>query len=221
MAYKQNNIQIPFNGIACNENETLAPVLLYGSMEQLLLSRGLNYDNVRTWHFKYASEPVPVAFIQVDKNQLDVTVKCFNHDVNTYLSRHKDNKEVSLDEILEKLESDDESAVDPTGTTKYDDTYKYLSLVADLIDGLTAIDQKSAAIIKFILCGYTNKDLLHLGSPDEQECFTSELLGLNFNEEEISILRRESCKKKTQQYDDFKKARAAANEFISGNIISR
>lgn len=140
--FKSYTEQVSFNNIPCNEGETLAPVVAAGEMKEMLKLKGLDPKNVRSWKFPHAKKVVPVAFIQVRIDEMENAVKYFNKQVNTYLNgeRNPFYGMLSIEEMLEKQDDDDENGFDPTAVCTAEEDRYALFLLDDLVDHLNSIN---------------------------------------------------------------------------------
>ena len=140
--FKSYTEQVSFNNIPCNEGETLAPVVAVGEMKEMLKLRGLDPKNIRSWKFPHAKKVVPVAFIQVRIDEMENAVKYFNKQVNTYLNgeRNPFDGMISIEEMLEKQDNDNEKGFDPTAVCTAEEDRYALLLLDDLVDHLNSIN---------------------------------------------------------------------------------
>jgi|GEM_PF-484439 len=161
--YRNFDNRTPFNGIPCRENETLAPVVIDDDFRDYLKALGLNWDNAETWHFPRCGEGVPVAFIQIKKNELDQAMKFFNDQVSRYLKRFQKNEWsefASIEDMLEAAEDDDRKGYDPTGTTAEEDNFMLEMTFNSLLDDLNKLDPNYAHIITMLRDGAKKSEIL-------------------------------------------------------------
>ena len=160
--YKDFSNRKSFNNTPCASDEVLVPVVINVEMYVTLKSSGLDRNNIETWHFPHANEPIPVAFIPCKRDKKDASMKWFNHEVERYL-KHLDDKvseDLSLDKFLEDIDSDDESSFDPTGTTEAEDTAALMYTFQLLLEQLALLDSKYAHIIQLLSEGFTRKEII-------------------------------------------------------------
>ena len=185
--YKDFSNRKPFNNIPCTSDEVLVPVVLNAEMSVTLKAAGLDRNNIETWHFPHASEPIPVAFVPCNCDKKETCMKWFNHEIECYL-KHLDDKtseDLSLDKFMEDINNDDEGSFDPTATTEAEDAAALMYTFQLLLDQLAALDPKYAHIIQLLAEGFSKKEIIE---------------NLDFN------------KGKSQAYDYIKKAQSAAKE---------
>lgn len=185
--YKDFSNRKPFNNIPCTSDEVLIPVVLNTEMSVTLKAAGLDRNNIETWHFPHASEPVPVAFIPCNCDKKDACMKWFNHEVECYL-KHLDDKtsdDLSLDKFMEDIDDEDDPGFDPTGTTEAEDAAALMYTFNLLLDQLAELDPNYARIIQLLADGFSRKEII----------------------ENVKL-----GKGKSQAYDYIKKAQAAAKE---------
>ena len=91
-------------------------------------------------------------------------MKEFFRDVKRYITDNAEDSSggASLDEIMEKVYLEDESAWDPTGTTYYDDLQLGLSVIEMLIDDVAAKNPVMGQIIRLLSEGYNKKEILEI-----------------------------------------------------------
>lgn len=155
--------QTSFNGVPCEENEVLLPVVLSEDMVETLKCSGFNRKYARTWKFNGAKRKVPVAFIPWSKELEEEGIKLFYEQVSDYLKRFDyDKNVVSLDEILDSIKDEDKFSIDPTGTRKYDETERYKYALAYLLKRLEEIDPTYADYIFWKEKGYNKKEVLEI-----------------------------------------------------------
>ena len=149
--YKDFSNRKPFNNIPCTSDEVLVPVVLNTEMSVTLKAAGLDRNNIETWHFPHASEPVPVAF-----------VPCNCDKVEHYL-KHLDDKtseDLSLDKFMEDIDDEDDPGFDPTGTTEAEDAAALMYTFNLLLDQLTEVDPNYARIIQLLAEGFSRKEII-------------------------------------------------------------
>ena len=91
-------------------------------------------------------------------------MKEFFKDIKRYITDNAEDSsgDASLDEIMEKVYLEDESAWDPTGTTYYDDLQLGLSVIEMLIDDVAAKNPVMGQIIRLLSEGYQKKEILEM-----------------------------------------------------------
>ena len=189
--YRDFSNRTSFNGSPCRPNQELVPVVLNKEKRRALEKDGLKEEYLETWTF--GTKKVPVAFMSVIKGQKEEYFEeIFNKDVKRFITKNAEDLSglPSLDEILNKVNDEDESAWDPTGTTYYDDLQIGLSVIKMLIDDVAAKNPDMGKIIRLLADGYQKKEIL-------------EIVKLN--------------KGKTQGYDFIKKAQSLAKEIYLNN----
>lgn len=150
-----------FNDLKLKLNEVTVPVVLTEDMKEILMPLGLNKENIRYWKFPYASKKVPIVFMGVETNKEDLCRKYFNDTVSDYLKQHKrDEKLLSLDEMLDSEFDDNKKGIDPTGNNESNETIFYELLYNELINKLNTIDPKMAICIDMIIKGFKTKEIL-------------------------------------------------------------
>lgn len=163
--YRDFSNRIPFNGVACREDEVLAPVVVDDDYRDYLKELGLNWSNVETWHFPHSKEGVPVAFIPVKQDEFESTMKYFNGQVDRFLKRFTKTKwdELeSIDEMLEAASDDDRKGFDPTGTTANEDSAFLDMIFKMLIEELNDLDENYGRIIELLADGYDKGEILDI-----------------------------------------------------------
>jgi len=161
--YRDFSNRSPFNGIPCRENESLAPVVIDDDFRDYLKELGLVWDNAETWHFPRCSEGVPVAFVQVKKNELNQAIKLFNDQVSRYLKRFQKDKWsefASIDGMLEAAQDDELQGHDPTGTTKNEDNFMLEIAFNSLLEVLNKLNPNYARIIQMLRNGSKKVEIL-------------------------------------------------------------
>ena len=161
--YRNFENRKPFNNIPCREDETLAPVVIDNDFRDYFKELGLNWDNAETWHFPRCGEGVPVAFIQIKKNELDQAIKFFNNQVSHYLKRfQKDewSEFASIEEMLEAAEDDDRKSYDPTGSTANEDAAELEMTFHSLLEDLERLDPTYARIIRMLHDGFKKGEIM-------------------------------------------------------------
>jgi hypothetical protein len=172
--YRDFNNRSPFNGIPCRENETLAPVVIDDDFRDYLKELGLNWSNSETWHFPRCGEGVPVAFVQIKKNELEHAMKLFNNQVSRFLKRFQKDEWSEFDSIENMLEAAgdyDRKGYDPTGTTEEDDNYMLEMAFTSLLEDLNKLDPTYARIIQMLRDGAKKGEILaevNLGTEKSQ-----------------------------------------------------
>ena len=160
--YKDFSNRKSFNNIPCTSDEVLVPVVLNAEMSVTLKAAGLDRNNIETWHFPHASEPVPVAFVPCNCDKKEACMKWFNHEVECYL-KHLDDKtseDLSLDKFMEDINNDDEGSFDPTATTEAEDAAALMYTFQLLLDQLAALDPKYAHVIQLLAEGFSKKEII-------------------------------------------------------------
>ncbi len=177
----------PFNNIPCTSDEVLVPVVLNAEMSVTLKAAGLDKNNIETWHFPHASEPVPVAFVPCNCDKKEACMKWFNHEVECYLKHLEDktSEVLSLDKFMEGIDDEDDPGFDPTGTTEAEDTAALMYTFQLLLDQLAALYPKYANIIQLLAEGFSKREII----------------------DKVDFSRG-----KSQAYDYIKKAQATAKE---------
>ena len=189
--YRDFGNRTSYNGSPCRPDYELVPVVLNEEKRRALEKDGLKEEYLETWTF--GTKKVPVAFMSVIKGQKEEYFEeIFNKDVKRFIKNNAEDLSglPSLDEILNKVNDEDESAWDPTGTTYYDDLLLGLSVIKMLIDDVAAKNPDMGKIIRLLADGYQKKEIL-------------EIVKLN--------------KGKTQGYDFIKKAQSLAKEIYLNN----
>lgn len=162
--------QTSFNGVPCEENEVLLPVVLSEDMVETLKCSGFNKKYAKTWKFRGVKKKVPVAFVPWAKELEEEGIKLFYEQVSDYLKRFDyDKNVVSLDE-LEESEKEDDSLnkkrkrfkKDPLGTRKFDEAEIYKYALAYLLKRLEEIDPTYAEYIFWKEQGYNKKEVLEI-----------------------------------------------------------
>ena len=159
--YRDFGNRTSFNGRPCSPDQELVPVVLSNEMRRVLMKKSFNEANAESWTI--GKTEVPVAFIPIDKgNKKEYFKEIFNRDVKRFITDNVDDLSglASLDEILDKVNDDDESAWDPTGTTHYDDLQLGLSVIKMLIDDVAAKNPDMGKIIRLLADGYQKKEIL-------------------------------------------------------------
>ena len=132
-------------------------------MEESLKKDGLKKEYLETWTF--GTKKVHVAFMPVIKGQKEEYFEeIFNKDVKRFITNNADDISglPSLDEILNKVNDEEESTWDPTGTTYYDDFQFGLSVIEMLIDDVAAQNPDMGKIIRLLADGYQKKEILEI-----------------------------------------------------------
>ena len=152
-----------YNGCPCRSDQELVPVVLNKEMRRALIKDGLKENYLETWTF--GTNKIPVAFIPIAKgNKIEYFREIFNRDVKRFITYNANDLSglPSLDEIMEKVYLEDESAWDPTGTTCYDDLQLGLSVIEMLIDDVAAKNPVMGQIIRLLSEGYQKKEILEM-----------------------------------------------------------
>ena len=161
--YRDYSNRTSFNGRPCSPEQELVPVVLSNEMRRVLMKKGFNEANAESWTI--GRTEVPVAFIPIVKGQKnDYFRDIFNKDVKRFITDNANDLSglASLDEILEKVDDEDESAWDPTGTTHYDDLQLGLSVIEMLIEDVAAMNPDMRKIIRLLSDGYNKKEILKM-----------------------------------------------------------
>ncbi len=188
--YKDFSNRKSFNNVPCTSDEVLVPVVLNTEMSVTLKTAGLDWNNIETWHFPHASEPIPVAFVPCNRDKKEASMKWFNHEVERYL-KHLDDKaseDLSLDKFMDDINNDDEGSFDPTATTEAEDAAALMYTFQLLLDQLAELDPNYARIIQLLADGFSRKEII----------------------ENVKL-----GKGKSQAYDYIRKAQAAAKELYN------
>lgn len=188
--YRDFGNRTSFNGRPCRPDHELVPFVLNDEVRKDCINAGLKEEYVESWTI--GKTEVPVAFAPVPKGQKEDNMKEFFRDIKRYITDNTEDSsgDASLDEIMEKVYLEDESAWDPTGTTYYDDLQLGLSVIEMLIDDVAAKNPDMGTIIRLLSEGYNKKEIL-------------EMVKLG--------------KGKTQGYDFIKKAQSLAKEIYLNN----
>lgn len=161
--YRNFGNRTSFNGRPCRPDQELVPVVLNKEIRRALMKDGLKEEYIESWTI--GRTEVPVTFIPVVKGQKKEYFKdIFNKDVKRYITDNTQDLSglASLDEILEKVDDEDESAWDPTGTTYYDDLRLGLSMIDMLIEDVAAMNPDMGKIIRLLSEGYNKKEILEM-----------------------------------------------------------
>lgn len=181
-----------YNGIPCNEDEVLVPVVLDENMKEQLMLDGFKDSNAETWKVGINNKLVPVAYVPWSKNLLDDAIKDFNQQVNKYINRFKTDENIlSLDKMQEDSQKEGKTGYDPTGTRELDESLIYEIKLTRLIDKVLKLDSKKALCIRLLAEGYSKGEIL-------------QILDLNV--------------KKTQGYELIKKCQEIAKELIEEGL---
>lgn len=189
--YRNFDNRTTYNGCPCSPDYELVPVVLNKEKRRALEKDGLKEEYLETWTF--GIKKVPVAFMPVIKgHKEEYFEEIFNKDVKRFITKNAEDLSglPSLEEILNKVNDEDESAWDPTGTTCYDDLQLGLYVIEMLIDDVAAKNPVMGQIIRLLSEGYNKKEIL-------------EMVKLG--------------KGKTQGYDFIKKAQSLAKEIYLNN----
>ena len=160
--YRDFGNRTSFNGRPCRPDHELVPFVLNDEVRKDCINAGLKEENVESWTI--GKNEVPVAFAPVPKGQKEDNMKEFFRDVKRYITDNAEDSSggASLDEIMEKVYLEDESAWDPTGTTYYDDLQLGLSVIEMLIDDVAAKNPVMGQIIRLLSEGYQKKEILEM-----------------------------------------------------------
>ena len=161
--YRNFDNRTSFNGRPCRPDQELVPAVLNKEMRRALIKDGLKENYLETWTF--GTNKIPVAFIPIAKgNKKEYFREIFNRDVKRFITDNVNDLSglPSLDEIMEKVYLEEESAWDPTGTTCYDDLQLGLSIIELLIDDVAAKNPIMGQIIRLLSEGYQKKEILEM-----------------------------------------------------------
>ena len=160
--YRDYSNRTSFNGRPCRPDHELVPFVLNDEVRKDCINAGLKEENVESWTI--GKNEVPVAFAPVPKGHKADNMKEFFRDVKRYITDNAEDSSggASLDEIMEKVYLEDESAWDPTGTTYYDDLQLGLSVIEMLIDDVAAKNPVMGQIIRLLSEGYNKKEILEI-----------------------------------------------------------
>ena len=160
--YRDFGNRTSFNGRPCRPNQELVPFVLNDEVRKDCINAGLKEDYVESWTI--GKTEVPVAFAPVPKGHKADNMKEFFKDIKRYITDNANDLSgvPSLDEIMEKVYLEDESAWDPTGTTCYDDLQLGLSVIEMLIDDVAAKNPIMGQIIRLLSEGYNKKEILEM-----------------------------------------------------------
>ncbi|MFS9144377.1 hypothetical protein [Streptococcus oralis] len=171
----------PYNDVPCKANQVLAPFVIRD--KEMRQSKDINPKNLKT--FKFYGKAVLVGFVPVNIENFDNVIKIFNMDVNEYLNRYTKGNDLSLDEMLDKMSSNEEVGFDPTGVDSHEEIIMMLETIRELIEEVERRNKKYGQILRLI---YENMDIA------KQDIIST--IGM----------------KKTQGYEAIKKAQAMAKE---------
>lgn len=160
--YRDFSNRKAFNNIPIGSDEELVPAVLSGEMKETLKPMGLDLDNAETWTFPNGQR-VPVVFIPNKKGLMDVYMKIFNSEAESYI-KHLDKKhtdDLSLDKFLEDIENEDGEGFDPTGTTENEDNAFLMQVFDMLVEDLTEQNENMGKIIKLLADGFQKKEILN------------------------------------------------------------
>lgn len=161
--YRDFGNRTSFNGRPCRPDQELVPVVLNKEMRRALMKDRLKENYLETWTF--GTNKIPVAFIPIAKgNKKEYFREIFNRDVKRFITDNANDLSglPSLNEIMEKVYLEEESAWDPTGTTCYDDLQLGLSIIEMLIDDVAAKNPEMGRIIRLLSVGYSKKEILEM-----------------------------------------------------------
>lgn len=170
-----------YNDVPCKANQVLAPFVIRD--KEMKQSKDINPKNLKT--FKFYGKAVLVGFVPVNIEDFDNVIKIFNMDVNEYLNRYTKGNDLSLDEMLDKMSSNEEVGFDPTGVDSHEEIIMMLETIRELIEEVECRNKKYGQILRLI---YENMDIA------KQDIIST--LGM----------------KKTQGYEAIKRAQAMAKE---------
>lgn len=170
-----------YNDVPCKANQVLAPFVIRD--KEMKQSKDINSKNLKT--FKFYGKAVLVGFVPVFIEDFDNVIKIFNMDVNEYLNRYTKGNDISLDEMLDKMSSNEEVGFDPTGVDSHEEIIMMLETIRELIEEVECRNKKYGQILRLI---YENMDIA------KQDIIST--LGM----------------KKTQGYEAIKRAQAMAKE---------
>ena len=160
--YRNFDNRTSFNGRPCRPDQELVPFVLNDEVRKDCINAGLKEDYIESWTI--GKNEVPVAFAPVPKGHKADNMKEFFKDIKRYITGNAEDSsgDTSLDEIMEKVYLEDESAWDPTGTTCYDDLQLGLSVIEMLIDDVAAKNPVMGQIIRLLSEGYQKKEILEM-----------------------------------------------------------
>lgn len=160
--YRNFGNRTSFNGRPCRPDQELVPFVLNDEVRKDCINAGLKEDYIESWTI--GKNEVPVAFAPVPKGHKADNMKEFFKDIKRYITGNAEDSsgDTSLDEIMEKVYLEDESAWDPTGTTYYDDLQFGLSVIEMLIDDVAAKNPVMGQIIRLLSEGYQKKEILEM-----------------------------------------------------------
>ena len=160
--YRDFGNRTSFNGRPCRPNQELVPFVLNDEVRKDCKNAGLKEDYIESWTI--GKTEVPVAFAPVPKGHKADNMKEFFKDIKRYITYNAEDSsgDASLDEIMEKIYGEEESAWDPTGTTCYDDLQLGLSIIEMLIDDVAAKNPIMGQIIRLLSEGYQKKEILEM-----------------------------------------------------------
>ena len=160
--YRDFDNRTAFNGSPCRPDQELVPFVLNDEVRKDCINAGLKEDYIESWTI--GKTEVPVAFAPVPKGQKEDNMKEFFKDIKRQITDNAEDSsgDASLDEIMEKVYLEDESAWDPTGTTCYDDLQLGLSVIEMLIDDVAAKNPVMGQIIRLLSEGYNKKEILEI-----------------------------------------------------------
>ena len=160
--YRDYSNRTSFNGRPCRPDQELVPFVLNDEVRKDCINAGLKEDYVESWTI--GKTEVPVVFAPVPKGHKADNMKEFFRDIKRYITDNAEDSsgDASLDEIMEKVYLEDESAWDPTGTTYYDDLQLGLSVIEMLIDDVAAKNPVMGQIIRLLSEGYNKKEILEI-----------------------------------------------------------
>ncbi|EGV04703.1 hypothetical protein HMPREF9954_1064 [Streptococcus infantis SK970] len=142
----------PYNDVPCGLNQVLAPFVIRD--KEMRQSKDINPKNLKT--FKFYGKAVLVGFVPVNIEDFDNVIKIFNMDVNEYLNRYTKGNDLSLDEMLDKISSNEEVGFDPTGIDSHEEIIMMLETIRELIEEVERRNKKYGQILRLI---YENMDI--------------------------------------------------------------
>lgn len=165
--YRNFDNRTSFNGRPCRPDQELVPVVLDNEMEETLENAGLKKENEEKWTI--GKTKIRVAFVPDIKGQKEAHMKEFNKAIKRCITKNiEDNSsDVSLDEIIKRVNDSEEKAWDPTGSTYYEDFHWGLLLVDMLIDDVATKNPVMGQIIRLLSEGYQKKEILEMVKLDK------------------------------------------------------
>ncbi|CQR25023.1 hypothetical protein BN1356_01366 [Streptococcus varani] len=138
----------PYNDVPCENNQVLAPMVIRD--ETMRQNNDINPSNLKT--FKFYGKSVLVGFVPVPVENFENTLRIFNMHVNEYLNRYSKGRfnTLSLDEMLEKMNSAEEVSYDPNGIPSHEEKLMLLETLEELIEVVFQRNEKYGKILKLI-----------------------------------------------------------------------